>query len=143
MVVGDRQATLEDIDPGTEVVVLPVAGTTAMHGTVDLRLEAELVMDFATYRRWKLPKLALDEPAAADDPAAINSSGVESAPVPVGGGTVIATPVIRKLEVIVSSPDVELGADGSCEPRVTVDLPKAGQQMHIREDPVRHDAVTQ
>ncbi len=89
VVVGDRQAMLEDIDPGTEVVVLPVAGTTAMHGTVDLRLEAELVMDFATYRRWKLPKLALDEPAAADDPTAINSSGVESAPVPVGGGTVL------------------------------------------------------
>lgn len=89
VVVGDRQATLEAIDPGTEVVVLPVAGTTAMHGTVDLRLEAELVMDFATYRRWKLPKLALDEPAAADDPAVINSSGVESAPVPVGGGTVL------------------------------------------------------
>lgn len=89
VIAGDRPASLEDIDPGTEVVVIPVPGTTFMRGATELRLEAEMLMDFATYRRWRLPKLAGGEAPAADDPSAINSSGSEQAPVPVAGGTVL------------------------------------------------------
>jgi hypothetical protein len=89
VVVGDRPAHLEDVDSGTEVVVLPVIGTTRVYGSDDLRLEASTVMDFATYRRWRLPKLGPGNEVEVDDPVMINSSGVEMAPVPVAGGTVL------------------------------------------------------
>jgi hypothetical protein len=87
--VNDRPGLLEDIASGTEVVILPVPGTSEMYGSDDLRLQASTVMDFTTYRRWRLPKLELDDSAEADDPTTINSSGPEIAPVPVAGGTVL------------------------------------------------------
>jgi hypothetical protein len=89
VLVDDRPGLLDDIDSGTEVVVLPVAGTTEMYGSNDLRLEASTVMDFATYRRWRLPKLDPEAGGEATDPAMINSGGWELAPVPVAGGTVL------------------------------------------------------
>jgi len=89
VVVGDQPARLDEIDPGTEVVVIPIAGTTRMLGSTDLHLEAATVMDFATFRRWRLPNLASSEDVVAEDPAMINSDGVEIAPVPVGNGGVL------------------------------------------------------
>ena len=87
--VDDRPGLLEGIASGTEVVALPTAGTTEMHGTNDLRLEAGTVMDFETYRRWRLPKLEAEAASEADDPARINSDGPELAPVPVAGGEIL------------------------------------------------------
>ena len=89
VLVNDRPGLLEDIDSGTEVVILPVPGTSEMYGSDDLRLEASTVMDFTTYRRWRLPKLESDASAETDDPTTINSSGPEISPVPVAGGTVL------------------------------------------------------
>lgn len=89
VVAGDRPTLLEEIDSGTEIVVLPVVGSTEMYGTNDLRLEAKTVMDFETYRRWRLPKLDPDSGAEADNPALINSTGAELSPVPVAGGKVL------------------------------------------------------
>ncbi len=89
VVVGDRPARLDEIDPGTEVVVIPVAGTTRMLGSADLHLEAATLMDFATFRRWRLPNLVSSEVVVTEDPAMINSDGVENAPVPVGDGGVL------------------------------------------------------
>jgi hypothetical protein len=85
----DGPAALEDIPPGTEVVVLPVPGTTQIRGSSDLRLEAATLMDFAAYSRWKLPKLPGNIEPEVDDPARVNSSGSELAPVPVAGGRVL------------------------------------------------------
>jgi hypothetical protein len=89
VLVDDRPGLLEEIAPGTEVVALPVAGSTAMHGSNDLRLEANTVMDFRTYRRWRLPKLKYEGDVDEDDPARINSAGAELSPVPVGNGSVL------------------------------------------------------
>ncbi len=79
---------IEDITPGSEVVIVPVPGSTRMVGTSNITVEANYLMDFDTYRRWQLPALALDgdELAAIEDPSRINSAGVEGAPVPVGDG---------------------------------------------------------
>jgi hypothetical protein len=85
----DRPALLENIVSGTEIVALPIAGTTKMHGSNDLRLEAKTVMDFTTYQRWRLPKLEAAAMSEADDPELINSTGAELAPVPVAGGSVL------------------------------------------------------
>ena len=60
MIVADRPGLLEEIPSGTEIVVQPVSGTSEMYGSDDLRLEASMVMDFVSYRRWRLPKLELD-----------------------------------------------------------------------------------
>jgi len=89
VVADDRPALLEDINSGTEIVVLPVAGTTEMYGSNDLRLEASTVMDFATYKLWRLPKLESAAATEIDDPALINSAGAEIAPIPVAGGAVL------------------------------------------------------
>ena len=82
---------IEDIDPGSEIVVLPVPGTTRMVGTSNLTVEAGYLTDFTTYRRWQLPGLEMpgDEPDGRRDPARINSAGIEHAPVPVGDGEVL------------------------------------------------------
>jgi len=85
----DRPATLDDIRSGTEVVVIPVSGSTQMLGSSDLRLEAAILMDFATFQRWQLPGLGAPSDDEIDDPGMINSSGAEVAPVPVAGGTVL------------------------------------------------------
>ena len=89
VVVADRPALLEDLAPGTEVAVLPVIGTTQMFGSKDLRLEASTVMDFVTYRRWRLPGLRVEEEDGTSDPDLINSEGAELAPVPLAGGRVL------------------------------------------------------
>jgi len=89
VVAGDRPVLLDEIDPGTEVVVIPVAGTTRMFGSTDLRLEAATLMDFATFRRWRLPNLSPTENIVLEDPALINSDGAEIAPIPVGDGEVL------------------------------------------------------
>lgn len=89
VVADDMPASLDDIDSGTEVVIVPVPGTTQMWGSSDLRLEADTLVDFETYRRWKLPRLASDDEPLVDDPERINTSGSELAPVPVKGGRVL------------------------------------------------------
>lgn len=89
VLVDDRPGSLDDIDSGTEIVVLPVLGTSEMYGSNDLRLEASMVMDFTTYRRWRLPKLNPESDVEVTDPAVINSAGLELAPVPIAGGTVL------------------------------------------------------
>jgi len=89
VVVADQPALLEDLAPGTEVAVLPVLGTTQMFGSTDIRLEASTVMDFVTYRRWRLPGLGVDEGGGTNDPDLINSEGTELAPVPLAGGRVL------------------------------------------------------
>ena len=81
---------IEDIPPGSEVVVLPVPGSTRMIGTSNITVEAHYFLDFETYRRWQLPGLAVeDDDVPAQDPDRINSAGVEGAPVPVGDGTTL------------------------------------------------------
>lgn len=89
VIANDRATDLESIPSGTEVVVLPVPGTTQMRGSGELWLEADMLMDFSTYSLWMLPKLAKAPAPALDDPLAINSSGSELAPVPVGDGNVL------------------------------------------------------
>ncbi len=79
---------IEDISPGSEVVVVPTPGSTRMVGTSNITVEASYLMDFDTYRRWQLPNLAVDQDGVVpvQDPSRINSAGVEGAPVPVGDG---------------------------------------------------------
>jgi hypothetical protein len=89
VVADDGPATLDEIDSGSEIVVVPVAGTPRMLGPDDLRMDAQLLMDFETYRRWRLPRLG-EAPAPTNDSVGrINSSGIELAPVPVGDGSVL------------------------------------------------------
>jgi hypothetical protein len=90
VLTADRPTAVEDIVPGTELVVLPVAGTTTMYGESELHLEAAQLLDFTTYARWRMPKLALAgaEPPV-EDPGRVNSAGAETAPIPVGDGRVL------------------------------------------------------
>ena len=82
---------IEDISPGSEIVVVPAPGSTRMVGTSNITVEASYLMDFETYGRWQLPGLAVDDsgPAPVEDPDRINSAGVEGAPVPVGDGSTL------------------------------------------------------
>ena len=91
VVVDDRPGAVSDIGPGTEVVALPVPGSTIMVGENEIQLEAAQLMDFVSYARWRLPKLELaDGPAEIiEDVDRINTAGVEGSPVPVGDGTVL------------------------------------------------------
>lgn len=84
-------AFVEDIAPGSEVVVEPIPGSTRMVGTSNMTVEAEYLTDFETYRRWQLPGLAMpgDQLDDAEDPSRIRSAGVEHAPIPVGDGSVL------------------------------------------------------
>jgi hypothetical protein len=84
-------AALEDINPGTEVAVLPVLGSTRMMGTSTLSAQAAYLTDFETYRRWRLPGMIDpdDRAEVRNDPERINSDGIEHAPVPVAGGKVL------------------------------------------------------
>lgn len=82
--------SLGDLPAGTEIVVIPVSGTTRMVGTKKVLLDAAYLLDFASYRHWKLPKLeqgGAQHPV--EDPARINSAGIERAPVPLAGGRVL------------------------------------------------------
>jgi hypothetical protein len=89
--IEDGPGVLADIGPGTEVVAIPVPGTTSMVGEKEIHLEASQLMDFTTYARWRLPKLTMGGELAdtIEDPLRINSSGVESGPLPVGDGRVL------------------------------------------------------
>jgi hypothetical protein len=91
VVVDDRPAALLNIGPGTEVVALPVPGTTTMVGENEIHLEAVQLMDFVSYARWRLPKLQVaGKPVEiVDDVNRINSDGIERGPVPVGDGRVL------------------------------------------------------
>lgn len=89
VMLGDRPGGLDDIDPGTEVVVLPVPGSTQMLGSDEVRVEAATLMDFRTYTMWRLPKLGESDPTDADATERINTAGSEFAPVPVAGGGVL------------------------------------------------------
>lgn len=89
VIADDNPVRLEDIPPGTEVVVLPIPGTTQIRGSTELWVDADMLMDFATYSLWQLPKLVATDATVADDPLRINSSGAELAPVPVNGGRVL------------------------------------------------------
>jgi hypothetical protein len=82
---------IEEIDPGTEVVVIPMAGTTMMVGTTNLTVEAAYLLDFVTYREWRLPALdaSVGDHDAAEDPSRINSTGIEHAPLPLAEGRVL------------------------------------------------------
>ncbi len=91
VVVDDRPTALMDIGLGTEIVAIPVPGTTTMVGENEIHLEAAQLMDFVSYARWRLPKLELAGGPAEiiEDVDRINTAGVEGAPVPVGDGTVL------------------------------------------------------
>ena len=85
-----RPASLEAFRVGAELVAVPVPGTTRMIGVDRVLSEASYLMDFATYRRWRLPLLAgTPEGETEGDPARINSPGVEHSPVPLDGGRVL------------------------------------------------------
>jgi len=82
---------IEDLDPGGEVVAIPVVGSTRMVGTTNVTVEAAFFTDFTSYRDWQLPVLAATggEGETADDPARVNSTGIEHAPLPLSGGRVL------------------------------------------------------
>ncbi len=87
---GEAAPSLSAFPVGTEMVALPVSGTTRMIGSKRVLCDASYLVDFTTYRQWRLPKLGEASPVAAqDDPARINSSGVEHSPVPLKGGRVL------------------------------------------------------
>jgi hypothetical protein len=93
VMLNGRPAAVDSISPGTELVVLPVSGTTFMVGVSKIVVEANFVLDFTTYRGWQLPGLANVEghpiEKVVDDPDLINTSGIEHAPVPTAGGRVL------------------------------------------------------
>ncbi len=82
-------AKLEDFNPGAEVVSIPSAGTTRMVGEKTVLHNAEFFSDFATYSRWRLPGLGVEDEPAVDDVGVINSSGREHGAVPLHGGKVL------------------------------------------------------
>jgi len=91
VLVDGHAGRLAELNPGAEVVAVPVPGTTRMAGASRIFVQAAYFMDFATYRRWNLPGLEENEagPAPVEDPARINSAGIEQSPVPVGDGHVL------------------------------------------------------
>jgi hypothetical protein len=132
--VDDRPGLLEEIASGTEMVVVPITGTTEMYGSNDLRVEAATVMDFATYRRWRLPKLKAAVDSPADDPTMINSIGSELAPVPVAGGTVLY--FSAHLRPPISAEDPWQGAfrDGFVEPGEGVSVVERSYRSELTGD---------
>lgn len=91
VLVAGRPGAMSDINPGAEVVVIPVTGSTRMIGTSNITVEAGYLTDFDTYRRWQLPGLARADnaPGYLEDPDVINSAGIEGSPVPVGDGSIL------------------------------------------------------
>jgi hypothetical protein len=91
VIANDGPAKLEEIRPGTEVVAIPSPGTTTVYGDREIHFTADQLMDFTSYARWRLPKLELSGTPvdADDDPARVNSTGIETAPIPVGDGSVL------------------------------------------------------
>ncbi len=86
---GGEPATLEDFAPGTEVVGIPSPGTTRMVGENQILINAQMLIDFETYRRWRLPLLPGEPSLVVDDVNLINTDGVEHAAVPLAGGRVL------------------------------------------------------
>jgi hypothetical protein len=89
VLLGGMPADLGDIASGTEVVGIPSPGTTRMVGEDEILLNAQMLMDFETYRRWRLPRLQAVPAAAVDSVELVNTDGVEHAAVPVAGGRVL------------------------------------------------------
>jgi hypothetical protein len=90
LILSGQDATLDDFDPGTEIVVIPVTGTTRMIGEDRILIDGAHILDFVTYRDWKLPGLATGTGEEVDDRVdRINTPGIEQAPVPSGDGTVL------------------------------------------------------
>jgi hypothetical protein len=125
VLAGGGFASIEDIDPGTEVVVLPVPGSTMMQGTSNITAQASYFTDFETFRRWRLPGLASDDDGdgVRVDPGRINSDGVERAPVPIAGGQVLyfsarLRPAARADRDWIGAPRPGLEAPGEGQPPV-------------------------
>jgi len=119
-------ASLEDIQPGAEVVSLPVPGTTMMVGADRLLHEASYLMDFGTYQRWQLPGLdtSTGTVVAAVDPARlsadrISTEGIERSPVPLDGGRVLYFAARKRAPIEADvpwiGPDREGLADGDLQ----------------------------
>lgn len=135
VLVDGAPAFVEDIAPGSEVVVEPLPGSTRMVGTSNMTVEAAYLTDFATYRRWQLPGLATaeDEADIVEDPARINSAGVEHAPIPIGDGSVLY--FSARLRSPAMSGDRWLGArrEGLSEP--STDQPAAERSYRTELTP--------
>lgn len=108
VVAGGRPAELKAFNPGAEVVVLPMAGTTTMVGGSTIQMTASYLLDFDTYRRWRLPGLVGGEEAGEGaEPAAgarVNTTALETSPVPLAGGRVLYFASRLRLPVEPSDP---------------------------------------
>ncbi len=89
VLLAGQPATLEDFAPGTEVVGIPSPGTTRMVGEDEILLNAQLLIDFETYRRWRLPRLPGTPSPIVEDTKIVNTDGIEHAAVPLAGGRVL------------------------------------------------------
>lgn len=91
VLVDGRPGFIDSINPGTEVAVIPVVGSTRMIGTTHVTVEAGYFLDFDSFRTWRLPGLANEDEvqAARVDADRINSDGVERAPVVIADGRVL------------------------------------------------------
>jgi len=118
VLVDDRPTALMDIGPGTEIVVLPVPGTTTMIGENEIHVEAAQLMDFGSYARWRLPKLQVDGGQAEiiEDADRINTAGVEGSPVPVGDGTILYFAARLRPPELPGSPWIGAQRDGLASP---------------------------
>jgi len=163
--VDDGPAAVVDIGPGTELVAIPVPGTTTMFGEKELHLDAAQLMDFETYARWRMPKLELAaRKQVVDDPNRINTDGIENGPIPLADGAVLYfTARLRSPEVAggpwlgarregLSDPvdgarsfersfRTELGEDG-WSPPAAVQIPGLGTDQHVKVTWVSADELT-
>ena len=62
-------AALKDFAPGAEVVGIPVPGSTRMVGESSILIKADMLMDFDTFRRWRLPLMKGEDEPTVEDPA--------------------------------------------------------------------------
>ncbi len=157
-----RPEALARFNPGTEVVVLPLAGTTRMIGDSLIQTQAAYFLDFETYRRWRLPSLGTGE-AVAEQPDAtvVNTAGIEHSPVPLDGGRVLYFAARQRLPAKPGQPAIgpqrpglppaaadslpvertfrcELGPDGWSAPEV-VSFPELDDATAVRVSWVNED----
>ncbi len=108
VLAGGRPAEIEKLSPGTEVVVLPMAGTTTMVGGTTIQMTASYLLDFDTYRRWRLPNLVEGEDATEgaepEGSRRVNTAALETSPVPLAGGRVLYFSSRLRLPVEPSEP---------------------------------------
>ncbi len=118
VLVGGRPGRLADLNSGAEVVAVPVPGTTRMAGAARIFVQAAYFMDFDTYRRWNMPGLEETEasPPPVEDPARINTAGIEDSPVPVGDGRVLYFSAHLRLPEQPTGPWLGARRDGLVEP---------------------------